>query len=135
MKEILHNGNRLALHLTLDDVNSGLNFFTGEDEFLQLGAWRYESGKQLAAHNHNIVPRNSDRTQELVVVLKGELVATIYSEEDELIDTVPVRTGEVLLLQSGGHGYEITQEDTVVFEVKNGPYPGAETDRRRLEVE
>jgi len=40
---------------------------------------------------------------------------------------------ETLILLKGGHGYEILEDGTRVLEVKNGPYPGAEVDRRRLE--
>ena len=40
--------------------------------------------------------------------------------------------GDILILLTGGHGYEILTEGTQVLEVKNGPYVGAEADRRRL---
>ncbi len=132
MKEVDCNGRKLAIKIERDDIRPGLNFFTGKEEFLQLGAWRYDRGKELAVHNHNRVPRQSDRTQECVVVLKGRLRASIFSEDDDLLEEITVGAGEALLLLAGGHGYAIEEEDTIVLELKNGPYPGADLDRRRL---
>jgi hypothetical protein len=132
LTEVDHNGRKFAVKIERDDVRPGLNFFTAEEEFLQLGAWRYDHGKELAAHNHNRVPRQSDRTQECIIVLKGRLRAAIFSENDELLQEISVGAGEALLLLAGGHGYTIEEKDTIVLELKNGPYPGADLDRRRL---
>ncbi len=132
MATLSHQGRTLALHLAMDDIPAGLAFMTGDDEYMQLGTWRYPRGKVLAAHNHNPVPRRAERTQEMLVVLKGRVKATIYGEDDQPVGELTVAAGEVLLLLAGGHGYEILEDDTVVIEAKNGPYPGAEADRRRL---
>ena len=50
----------------------------------------------------------------------------------ELVDTVRVNQGEILVLLESGHGYKILEDDTTVLEVKNGPYFGAEKDRIRF---
>ncbi|WP_300156516.1 hypothetical protein [Solidesulfovibrio sp.] len=132
MKVVSQNGVKLAMVLGGEDFKDGLSFFTDNGDFIQLGSWRYAAGTRLAAHNHNTVPRRSDRTQEAVVVLRGRLRASVYSEEDVLLDRIEAGPGEVMLFLAGGHGYEILEDDTVVVEVKNGPYPGPEADRRRL---
>ncbi len=132
MKVIYEKGTKLALLLQCEDFKDGLSFFTEDGDFIQLGSWRYAAGVQLAAHNHNRVPRQNTRTQEAVVVLRGRLRASVYSEEDVLVDRLEAGPSEVMLFLAGGHGYEILEDDTVVIEVKNGPYPGPEADRRRL---
>jgi hypothetical protein len=43
-----------------------------------------------------------------------------------------VDEGDILILLQGGHGYEILEDGTQVLEVKNGPYIGADLDRRRF---
>ena len=48
------------------------------------------------------------------------------------VETLQVRQGEILVLLESGHGYFIKEEDTNVLEIKNGPYLGAEIDRRRI---
>ena len=37
------------------------------------------------------------------------------------------------MLLECGHGYTILSDDTKVIEIKNGPYLGADVDRRRIE--
>lgn len=132
MRVITHQERRLAVHFTEADIREGLSFFSEDADFLQVGAWRYPAGKQLANHNHNRVPRQVDRTQECVLVLRGALRARLYDEQDRPVTEVRVGPHEGLLLLAGGHGYEILEDDTLVIECKNGPYPGAEADRRRF---
>ena len=127
-------GVKIALKINEDDIQEGLTFFTEEDDFLQVGSWKYATGKKLLAHNHNRVKKMSGRTQELVYVLKGRMKASIYDESDCLLQECVLEGGDFLVCFAGGHGYEILEDDTVVLEVKNGPYVGASLDRRRLET-
>ncbi len=132
MREIVHNGVILARLITADDSKPGLNFFCNDEDFLQVGTWCYGEETVLKAHAHNVVERAINRTQEAVVVVKGAVRATIYGEDGEPLERVDIGPGEALILLAGGHGYEIREPDTVVYEIKNGPYPGAEVDRRRI---
>jgi len=129
---IEHNGLRLAVHLTKSDRQQGLNFYSDDGDFVQVGIWGYQKGKSLQAHIHNEVRRDSDRTQEVIYVIQGSAKSTIYTEDEQLLEEVTLEAGDVLILLRGGHGYEILDNDTYILEVKNGPYPGAEVDRRRL---
>ena len=64
--------------------------------------------------------------------MKGAILAEIYDLEENKIESLTVNQGEMLVLLESGHGYTILEEDTTVLEVKNGPYLGAEVDRRRI---
>lgn len=110
----------------------GLNFFSDDEEFVQVGTWQYEQGKELLAHAHNRVDRNVSHTQEVLYVRRGSLLARIYDQHDVLIKEITAGEGDILVLLRGGHGYEILESGTQVLEIKNGPYVGAEADRRRL---
>ena len=132
MKEISANGKLFARYVSGDSWAPNLSFFSADDDFVQVGTWVYEKGKQLAAHRHNVYPRTGERTQEVIFVRKGGLTARIYDEEGSLVETVSMRAGDLLILLAGGHGYEIDEDDTQVLEVKNGPYAGAEADRVRF---
>ncbi len=122
----------LARHITAQDWKEGLGFFSNDQEYIQVGTWFYPKDKQLAKHIHHVVERVVDRTQEVVVVMEGSLKASIYTLDEVWVEDVVVKTGEVLILLNCGHGYEILEDDTRVFEIKNGPYLGAEVDRRRF---
>lgn len=133
MYEVKHNGRVVARHILPEDIKAGLNFFSQDEEFIQVGVWgHYESGKQLAAHIHNTVERTANRTYETLYVISGALKAVIYDMDEHPIDEITVSQGEILILLECGHGYTILEENTNVLEVKNGPYLGAETDRRRI---
>lgn len=133
MREIVKDGVILARHITQEDIKYGLNFYSKDKEYVQVGIWgHYEKGKELLAHIHNKVERISDRTYEVLYIIKGALNADIYDMQEEKVEMLTVRQGEILILLNSGHGYTILEEDTTVLEVKNGPYLGAELDRRRI---
>lgn len=132
MKEITYEGEILARHVTAGSWNDGLAFFSKDDEYIQVGTWKYNKGKDLLAHIHNVVERKIDRTQEVVFIVNGSIEAKIYSLDGVLRETFIANKGDFLILLNCGHGYKILQDDTQVLEIKNGPYFGAETDRKRI---
>lgn len=114
------------------DWNDGLSFYSDNSDFIQVGTWRYNRGKELLAHIHNQVERIVYKTQEVLYVRKGKIAAFIYDLEGNLVENINVNEGDVLILINGGHGYKILEDDTQVLEIKNGPYPGANLDRKRI---
>lgn len=134
MQTVKHKGKLLAFRLGMEDFGQGLSFFTRAEAFLQVGSWHYQAGQILNPHNHNIVPRSADRTQEAVVVLKGRIRADIYGEDDIFVASIEAGERQVLVLLQGGHGYEVLEDGTVAIEIKNGPYLGPDTDRRVIAV-
>ncbi len=110
----------------------GLKFFSPEGDYVQVGTWGYPSGKILQAHAHNQVPREIDFTQEVIYIRKGRIRADIYDLGLSKVAEQICEEGDVIVLLRGGHGYEILENGTQVLEIKNGPYLGPETDRRRF---
>ena len=123
----------LARHIPAEEAwRDGLNFFSADADFIQVGSWGYGAGKTLAAHVHNHVERSVAWTQEVLYIRKGRLRADIFDQSRSKIAELTVLTGDILILLGGGHGYAILDDDTQVLEIKNGPYVGAELDRTRL---
>ena len=110
----------------------GLNFFSEDEDFIQVGTWGYDSGKNLKAHIHNHVKREVNWTQETLFVKKGRIRADIYNTKSEKLKSIHVNAGDIIVLLRGAHGYEVLEDDTQVLEIKNGPYVGADLDRRRI---
>lgn len=133
MREIIKNNIVLARHITAENIKEGLNFFSQDSEFIQVGAWKYQKDTKLKAHVHNLVERKINRTCEVLYVIKGKLRAVIYDLENTPIEELTVSQGEILVLLECGHGYTLLEDETTVLEVKTGPYLGAEIDRRRIE--
>jgi oxalate decarboxylase/phosphoglucose isomerase-like protein (cupin superfamily) len=131
-EDIRHADKLLARYIPAAAWKPGLSFFTEDQHFIQVGSWNYASGKELQAHVHNRVDRAVERTQEVVYVRKGRLLASVYAADGTLVREVTVSAGDTIVLFDGGHGYRILEDGTEVLEVKNGPYPGAEADRTRI---
>jgi hypothetical protein len=132
MREIIFNNEIIAKHIPSDSWAEGLGFYSHNDEFIQVGTWKYNKGKSLLKHIHNEVNRIVIRTQEVLFVKRGSLKANIYSLDEELVAELIINEGDTLILLNCGHGYEILEDETQVLEIKNGPYPGADIDRRRF---
>jgi hypothetical protein len=128
-KEIVKDGLLLARHIMLGDFKEGLAFYSQDEEFLQVGSWRYNNGQRLRAHSHNVVPREINRTNEVVIVLQGAMASRIFDERHEYVETVTVKKGEILILLNGGHDYTILEDDTRILEIKNGPFLGRDVDK------
>lgn len=123
----------LARHIPAADAwGDGLKFFSPDGDYQQVGTWGYGAGKTLLAHSHNEVPRTVPWTQEVLYVRAGRIQAEIFDTRDTLVATLEAGAGDILVLLRGGHGYRILDDGTQVLEIKNGPYVGADADRRRL---
>jgi len=125
-------GEVFALYLPASQWQPGLNFMTRDADFVQVGTWGYTAGTRLGPHAHNEVKREAARTQEVVFVRAGRIRAHVFDRDDSHVESIEMTAGDVLVLLGGGHGYEILVDGTQVLEVKNGPYPGPEADRRRF---
>jgi hypothetical protein len=133
MNEIKQGELVLARHIPADEAwGEGLKFFSPDGDYQQVGTWGYAAGKQLLAHSHNEVARTVLWTQEVLYVRAGRIRAEIFNTDDQLVATLEAGAGDVLVLLRGGHGYEVLTDGTQVLEIKNGPYVGADADRRRL---
>lgn len=133
IKEIKKDNTVFARLVPSEDWKEGLSFFSQDEDFIQVGTWRYEKGKKLLAHIHNHAERVVQHTQEVLYIKKGLIKASVYDTQGVAIEHIIAKEGDTLILLHGGHGYEILEDSTQVLEIKNGPYLGAEVDRRRIE--
>jgi mannose-6-phosphate isomerase-like protein (cupin superfamily) len=84
---------------------------------------KHPSGYQIPPHVHNKVIRDVQSTQEVLFVKSGKLRVDFYTEDQNYLESSTLNTGDVILLASGGHGFEILEEAEII-EVKQGPYSG-----------
>lgn len=111
---------------------TGLDFVTDDEKFIQVGTWNYNSGKRLDRHEHNIVDRNTNLTQECVFVVTGSMNVSFYSSMRVFIKKVMLKQFDFAVIYGGGHAYEILEDDTKIIEIKNGPFPGVDIDKTRF---
>lgn len=123
----------LARHIPAADAwQKPLQFYSQDQDFIQVGTWSYDAGKELLAHTHKEVPRTFPWTQEVLYIAKGQVRAHVYDRSLKKVDEIVAGEGDIVIMLAGGHGYDILEDGTRVIEVKNGPYVGAEADRVRL---
>jgi mannose-6-phosphate isomerase-like protein (cupin superfamily) len=101
----------------------GIRFFSPPQLSQQLAYMRHPAGKVVRAHVHNAVERQVQQTQEVLVVRSGRVRVDLYDGGRTYLESRVLETGDVILLVSGGHGFEMLEE-TELLEVKQGPYLG-----------
>ena len=89
----------------------------------QVGFVSYPAGGVIARHRHRPIERKLTGTSEVLVVRKGWCEVDLFDDLGRKAATRELKTGDVLVLVSGGHGFRML-EDTVLLEVKQGPYTG-----------
>jgi len=96
---------------------------------LQVGLVVYPAGGTIPPHLHLPLKRRIVGTAEVLIVKKGRCLLDICDDDKRLIATRELRTGDVMLMVGGGHGFRML-EDTVLLEVKQGPYTGLQEKER-----
>jgi len=105
-------------------------FLTPDDFGQQMGMIVYGKGESVQPHMHLPITRQVHGTTECVIVKKGSCFLDIYNKSKELLDSRLMVEGDIVLLLGGAHGFRMI-EDTILFEVKQGPYAG-EADKQRF---
>ena len=118
----IHDGDHLiALIIRASYQAEGIQFFTDRSFSQQLGYMRRPKGYVIDAHVHNKLHRDVEYTQEVLIIRKGQLRVDLYDRECRFLTDRILGPGDIILLASGGHGFEMLEEVEMV-EVKQGPY-------------
>jgi len=118
-----HDGQMLALIVRNDFRDPGITFFTDNELSQQMGFMRHPAGKVIEPHVHNHISRSVNYTQEALFIRRGKIRVDFYSDAQVYLVSHVLQSGDVILLISGGHGFEILEEVEMI-EVKQGPYAG-----------
>ena len=105
-------------------------FVTPDQLNLQLGFIVTPRGGAVPRHSHLPVERRVTGTSEVVMVRSGRCSVDIYDEARNLVASRELSAGDIVVLVAGGHAFTMA-EDTVLIEVKQGPY-AADGDKERF---
>jgi hypothetical protein len=123
VRYIKHNDQVLAIVISNQFKKDGIHFFTPNEFSQQLAYMKHPTGKVIEPHYHNPVNRNVIHTQEVLVIKKGKLKVNFYDDKQDFLQHLILEGGDVILLASGGHGFEVLEEIEMI-EIKQGPYQG-----------
>jgi len=120
---IQNEGNLLAIIVSSEFNKEGIHFFTSNDLSQQLAYMHHPKGKTIDPHVHNPVSREVKYTQEVLLIKSGKLRVDFYDSKQNYLESRILKSGDVILLATGGHGFEVIEEIEMI-EVKQGPYAG-----------
>lgn len=119
----------LAYIIRTDFLPDETTFLTLPEYKQQVGYIVYPAGGEIQRHLHRSLERHIVGTSEVIIVKKGRCEISIYNDERELVTTRDLCEGDIVLMIGGGHGFHMS-EDTVLLEVKQGPYTGVDEKER-----
>ena len=104
-------------------------FLTPPELKQQVGYIVYPAGAEIPRHSHLAIERQIVGTSEVLVIKSGRCLIDIYDDAQRLVATRELCVGDVVLMVGGGHGFRML-EDTVLLEIKQGPYTGLDEKER-----
>jgi hypothetical protein len=122
-------GKTLAYIIRAEMIPEKTTFLTPSDLKMQVGFVAYPAKGVVPRHVHIPVERHLIGTSEVLIVKKGCCQVDLYNDDRVLVESRKLRTGDVLLIVSGGHSFQMF-EDTVFLEIKQGPYMGIDEKER-----
>jgi hypothetical protein len=120
----------LAIIIRSSFKKDGIEFITPNSYSQQIGYMNRPAGYIIQPHIHNPISREVQYTKEVLFIKSGRLRVDFYTESKVYLESTNLETGDIILLASGGHGFEML-EDTEIIEVKQGPYVG-DADKTRF---
>lgn len=129
VEHILFEDKPLAYIIRSEIVPKTTTFLTPSEFKQQVGFVVYPRGGEIQRHVHRPVERHLIGTSEVILVRQGRCEIDIYDNQRQLVTTEELREGDILLMVDGGHGFRML-EDTVLLEIKQGPYTGVEDKER-----
>jgi len=121
IESVLIEGRVAAIIVRSSFRPDGIQFVTPADFSQQLGFMRRPTGYKIQPHVHLPLERETTMTQEVLYVRSGRVRVDFYSEDELLAESREIGAGDVILLASAGHGFEMLEESEII-EVKQGPY-------------
>lgn len=103
------------------------------NEILQASLLKLPHGTTIAPHRHLPQVRTTTGTCEAWIVISGRLIAQVFDLDQSLISTQGLTAGDCMILYRGGHNFKVVSADTVIYEIKNGPYNGSAVDSEKIQ--
>jgi hypothetical protein len=119
------NGKALCYVIRQNTQPQQTTFITPPEAKQQVGFIVYPKGGVIARHVHRPLERHIIGMSEVLVVRSGYCQIEVYDELENLVTVRDLYQNDVVIMVGGGHGFQI-KEDTVLLEIKQGPYLGAE---------
>jgi hypothetical protein len=122
-EKVFSDGKLLAYVLRAELSPDKTTFITPPEINLQLGYVVYPAGGEVLRHLHRPLERHIQGTTEILFIKKGRCIMDIFDDSQKLVTSLELKQGDTVLMIAGGHGFRML-EDTILLEIKQGPYTG-----------
>jgi hypothetical protein len=123
------NGEKIAYVIRAAARPERTTFVTADEATMQAGFVVYPASGEVARHVHLPIQRSLVGTAEAIYIREGRCLVDLYDSQRRHVTTVTLDRGDIVVLLAGGHGFRML-EDTVLFEIKQGPYTGLDEKER-----
>ena len=131
VEHIRYDGDTVAIIFYNHPVDPGVHFYSENDSTLQVGKQLRLKGEEIKPHRHLPVKVDQEETlKEVLYIEKGRIKVKFYNDHWEEVDSRVLGQGDMILLIRGSHGFEILEE-TLMIEIKQGPYNPSATIRKK----
>ncbi len=100
---------------------NGTNPVSSPNGALQLLTMKRPKGHIVKGHLHVPKTRVTRVLQECLIVIKGKIRYDLFDKKGKCLKKVLVKAGEAMLILDAPHSVHFL-EDTVAYELKNGPF-------------
>lgn len=114
----------------IEEIEESRKDLSPETEYLQVSCKKLKKNSSFRPHKHLPLERKTFTTHEAWVILKGSIKAQLYDLDNSLYSEEILSEGDCLVCFSAGHSFEVLEDDTLLYEFKNGPYYGVEKDKK-----
>ncbi len=123
IEHITWNGQFIATILRRDFRPEQTTFITPDAYYQQTGLVVYPAGGVIKRHLHLPLQRHLVGTPETILVRAGKVEVDLFGLDRTPLGTWVLEAGDLIILAGGGHGFRCL-ENTILLEVKQGPYTG-----------
>ena len=123
IEHITWNGQFIATILRRDFRPGKTTFITPDAYYQQTGLVVYPAGGVIKRHLHLPLQRHLIGTPETILVSAGTVEVDLFGLDRTPLGTWVLEEGDLIILAGGGHGFRCI-DDTILLEVKQGPYTG-----------
>ena len=121
VEQIKYNKEILALIIRNSFSKDGIEFFTSNDNALQVGYMNRPKKYSIKPHVHYQIPRTVNTLQEVLFIKTGKIRVDFYDDNKNYLFSKILSKGDFIILISSGHGFFMLEESEII-EVKQGPY-------------
>lgn len=115
---------------TNNKIKKKIEFFTNNKLPFQVGLLNHQKNHKIIPHQHKKKEKKIQNTSEFLFLLSGKVRVNFFNKKKKKIESKIIKTGDMILLIDGGHGFDILKK-SILVEIKQGPF-NSEIDKVRF---